>query len=122
MMRRNGLKSLALGVAGLGALALSLSGCGRMGPLQQPAPLFGERAKAEYEAQKAADARAAADKKAAHKAPDATRAADQPDDDNTPKTKREYRAPEQQLTPAARTPIAGAPDLMGKPVNTTPPN
>jgi|688.fasta_scaffold993349_2 hypothetical protein len=122
MMRRNSLKTLAFGAASLGALALSLGGCGRMGPLKQPAPLFGERAKAEYEAQQAADARAAADKKAAHKAPDATRAADQPDDDNTPKTKREYRAPEQQLTPAARTPIAGAPDLMGRPVNTTPPN
>ena len=34
----------------LGASGLLLAGCGRLGDLQQPPPLFGERARAEYEA------------------------------------------------------------------------
>ena len=34
----------------LGAAALVLTGCGRLGDLQQPPPLFGEAARAEYEA------------------------------------------------------------------------
>lgn len=122
MMRRNGTTSLALGAAGLAALALALSGCGRMGPLQQPAPLFGERAKEKYAEQKAAEARAAAAKSAGQKAPDVTRAADQPDEDNTPKTKRDLKAPEQKLTPLSQTPVDGAPNLGGRPVSVTPPN
>src|SRR5665213_3984305 len=30
---------------------LALSGCGKLGDLEQPAPMFGDRAKADYEAQ-----------------------------------------------------------------------
>lgn len=36
-----------------------LGGCGKVGTLDQPAPLFGEKAKARYQAQKAAAAAAA---------------------------------------------------------------
>jgi hypothetical protein len=37
-------------------LALATGGCGRVGTLDQPAPLYGAKAKADYEARKAADA------------------------------------------------------------------
>lgn len=47
--------------------ALALAGCGKRGPLEQPPPLWGEKAKADYEAQQAAKAKAEADK--AEKAP-----------------------------------------------------
>jgi hypothetical protein len=47
---------------GIGMI-LSLSACGRVGTLDQPAPLWGARAKADYQARKAADAaKARADK------------------------------------------------------------
>lgn len=36
----------------LAATALTLNGCGRQGQLERPAPLFGERARAEYEAER----------------------------------------------------------------------
>ena len=44
--------------------ALALTACGKVGPLDQPAPLYGQKAKARYEAQKraAAEAKAKADK------------------------------------------------------------
>ena len=38
----------------LGAAAVLLTGCGRLGELEQPPPLFGERARAEYEASRRA--------------------------------------------------------------------
>ncbi len=41
-------------------LAAPICGCGRVGLLDQPAPLYGEKAKAEYQARKAAAAQAAA--------------------------------------------------------------
>ena len=41
------------------AALLALTACGRVGALEQPAPLYGEKAKAAYEAKKAADAAAA---------------------------------------------------------------
>jgi hypothetical protein len=40
-------------------LALALSACAKVGTLDRPAPLFGARAKADYQAQKAAAAAAA---------------------------------------------------------------
>jgi predicted small lipoprotein YifL len=43
----------------LGACALVLAACGRVGPLDQPAPLYGAKAKADYKAQKAKEADAA---------------------------------------------------------------
>ncbi|HEX8568939.1 MAG TPA: lipoprotein [Caulobacteraceae bacterium] len=38
------------------AVAAGLSACGRRGDLEQPPPLFGDRARAEYEAQRAGTA------------------------------------------------------------------
>ncbi len=49
------------GAALLAALMVGMSAvsaCGRVGYLEQPAPLFGERAKEQYRAQRAADAEA----------------------------------------------------------------
>jgi hypothetical protein len=43
---------------GLGAAALVLAACGRVGPLDQPAPLYGAKAKADYRAKKAKEAAA----------------------------------------------------------------
>ena len=43
----------------LGAAALVLAACGRVGPLDQPAPLYGAKAKADYKAKKAKEAAAA---------------------------------------------------------------
>jgi hypothetical protein len=39
---------------GLAVAVLVLAGCAKVGTLDRPAPLFGEKAKAEYRAQKAA--------------------------------------------------------------------
>jgi hypothetical protein len=46
---------IACGVAAMLAGA-GLAGCGKTGQLERPAPLFGERAKAEYDAQKRKEA------------------------------------------------------------------
>ncbi len=43
--------------------ALMLAACGKVGTLDQPAPLYGAKAKAQYQARKAADAAAKAQKK-----------------------------------------------------------
>ena len=40
------------------AVSLALAGCAKVGTLDQPAPLFGEKAKAKYQAEKAAEAAA----------------------------------------------------------------
>jgi hypothetical protein len=48
--------------------AAALSACGKTGELEQPAPLFGEHAKADYAAKKRADAAARAREAAAKKA------------------------------------------------------
>jgi uncharacterized protein YceK len=44
----------------IAACALALSGCAKVGTLDRPAPLFGEKAKAKYRAEKAAEAAAKA--------------------------------------------------------------
>jgi predicted small lipoprotein YifL len=116
------LTALAFVLAGL-----SLTGCGKAGPLQQPPPMFGDRAKADYEARRAADAAAKAEKQERQKAPvNGNAVADQPDPppatDNAPRTKRDIQDPNQRLTPLAATPVDGSPNLMGAPVSTRPPN
>ena len=42
------------------ACALAMAGCAKVGTLDRPAPLFGEKAKAHYQAEKAAEAAAKA--------------------------------------------------------------
>jgi hypothetical protein len=80
---------------------IMLAGCGRVGMLEQPAPLYGAKAKAEYAARKA---RAAAAAKAAK-------------DDGEP----EALAPD---TPGADQPIRGPQTMRAQPVPgmATPPN
>jgi hypothetical protein len=51
-------KALLVSAAGL----LALTACGRVGALEQPAPLYGAKAKADYQAKKAAAAAAATKK------------------------------------------------------------
>ena len=114
-----------LAVIAAALLGLTLSACGKLGPLDQPAPMFGDRARADYEAKKAADVAAKADKQAQTRAPTRSNAiADQPDPeiDNAPKTKRDIVDPNQRLTPLSATPVDGSPNLMGAPVSTRPPN
>lgn len=113
-------QSLAiLGVALLGAALLG--GCGKLGSLERPAPLYGERAKAEYQAEKTAEAQAVADKRAGREQP--TAIADQPDArvDNAPRTTRDMKTPEQKLTPLSQSPIDGAPNPFGNAVSARPP-
>ncbi len=52
----------------LAAAAVTLGACGKVGELDRPAPLWGAKAKADYEAQQKADADAAARKGAADQA------------------------------------------------------
>jgi predicted small lipoprotein YifL len=44
------------GLAAALLVSLSLGACGKLGELEQPAPLFGDKAKADYAAQHQADA------------------------------------------------------------------
>jgi hypothetical protein len=94
-------------------LAATTAGCGRVGALEQPAPLFGERARADYEAQQAArraedargDAAAAADADADND--------DTVEDFRRPRT--DERDPAQRLDPASQAPSGGINDPFGAP-------
>jgi len=115
------LKTLAVRAAGaamLGGFALGVAACGKLGALDQPAPLFGEKAKEDYAAKQRA--RTAQNPNAAA-AP--TPAADQPDPDadNAPRTTRDLKDPGQMNVPASQQPIDGVPDLMGPPPSMKPP-
>ena len=86
------------------ASATALSACGKTGELQQPAPLFGAEAKADYDAKQAAEAEARA----------ARRADPQPiptDPTSQPLT----QAPYSQTIPGALGPPAGALPSPGTP-------
>ena len=56
---RSGRFAMAMIILG----AIALSGCGKVGTLDQPAPLYGAKAKADYQARKAAEAAAKVQKK-----------------------------------------------------------
>ena len=104
---------LAAAFAGAGALA----GCGKQGVLKQPPPLFGARAKADYDAQKAQEARDEEQRSAVEAR---SGQADQSAGDNAPRTRRDVQDPAQKLTPASRDPVAGASNLGGPPVQAQP--
>ena len=81
------------------AAAVGLSACGRRGDLEQPPPLFGERAKAEYEAQRARETtRQEADNE------DARAPVPDPTDRFEPASRN---------VPATREPIDGSTDPIG---------
>jgi hypothetical protein len=74
--------TLAMGSALVGAALLG--GCGKTGQLEQPAPMFGEQAKAQYAADKKAQADAAARRNAARKAQQSGPIVDDPDSQPAP--------------------------------------
>jgi hypothetical protein len=100
-------------------MTTGLGGCGKKGLLDQPAPLFGERAKEDYAGRQAAASAASTESKST--APVAAADKPDPDADNAPRTTREIKAPEQNNLPITQAPIAGAPDLMGPTPSLTPP-
>jgi predicted small lipoprotein YifL len=116
MSRNKGLRRVVTAAILFGG-ALTLAGCGKQGVLEQPPPLFGTRAKAEYAARKAQEARDDTQRS------DAIRSGN-PDDqsagDNAPLTRRDVKDPSQVLVPASRAPLNGAPNPMGTPVQAKP--
>lgn len=64
-MDRVAAKSSAVGkfTVAVAIAAMALTACGKVGELERPAPLYGAKAKADYQARKAADAAAKAEKK-----------------------------------------------------------
>ena len=101
-------------LAGLGLLAVAgLAGCGKQGALERPAPLFGSRARAEYEAERAQEARDEAQR-------NAQRPATQPGPGEPPRSTREVLDPNQRLAPASAAPLPGAPNPFGGPTSATP--
>jgi predicted small lipoprotein YifL len=115
MSRYQGLRRAASALAAISLVALA--GCGKQGALDRPPPLFGGRAKATYEAEKAQAAKDEAQRAAQRgTAPNAQPA------DNSPVTTRDIQDPAQVLSPASSSPISGAPNPMGAPVQTRPAN
>lgn len=116
MSRNKGL-GRAPGAVVLLAVALSMTACGKQGVLEQPAPLFGARAKAEYEASKAQEARDDAQRAGQRSG---TAAPAQSAGDNAPRTTREVLDPAQRLSPASSAPVSGAPNPLGAPIQPRP--
>jgi predicted small lipoprotein YifL len=106
-----------LHVAALIALATALAACGKQGVLERPAPLFGTKARAEYEAEKAQDAKD--DAQRAQQRSGTTSSSS--NSDNAPRTTRDVLDPGQRLSPASSAPIPGAPNPLGAPVQAAPP-
>jgi predicted small lipoprotein YifL len=98
-----------------GAAALALAACGRVGPLDQPAPLYGEKAKADYQARKKAEAAAKASKDQDEPEP---LAADTPGPDNpgaVPDNLRTNPAQGMRPLPDAPPPANVLPDPYNRP-------
>lgn len=91
----------------------ALAGCGKQGSLERPGPLFGSRARAEYEAEQAQNARDAAQRAA-------QRGDTQLPPGDPPPSTREIRDPNQRLAPASSAPLPGAPNPFGGPTSASP--
>jgi hypothetical protein len=119
-------------------VALSVVGCGKIGPLEQPAPLFGARAKAQYQADKQ---QAQAASQAQGSAPrDTTGSAERQVDaepasnatglensldnqvDDAPRTTRDIKDPDTQMTTPRDSPVPGEPNPGGPMPSLIPPN
>jgi hypothetical protein len=110
------LKTNLILLAGAALIGGGVSGCGKLGPLEQPGPLYGERAKEDYAAKRAAhDAQV--------ESTNPTPAADQPDPnaDDAPRTTRELKAPDERNVPISKDPIEGIPDPNGPTPSMSPP-
>ena len=109
----NDSRRLAAAAAGLLALAAgALAGCGKEGPLERPAPLFGSRARAQYEAERAQEAKDDAQRAGQRGGPST-----ETGNSNAPATRREVLDPNQVLAPASQAPLPGAPNPFGAPTN-----
>jgi hypothetical protein len=126
--------ALGVGLAGLGLVA-----CGKIGPLQQPPPLFGARAKAQYNtdlrtAQAAAQRQAGSqrdetgsaerqvDKEPASNATGGVENSIDNQVDDAPKTTRDVKDPDTQMTSPRDSPVPGEPNPGGPMPSLTPPN
>ncbi len=126
-----------LTVGAIGLAALSLVGCGKIGPLEQPAPLFGARAKAQYKADQQ-QAQAASQRGSTPR--DTTGSAERQIDaepvsnstglensmdnevDDAPRTTRDVKDPDTQMTTPRDSPVPGEPNPGGPMPSLTPPN
>ncbi len=100
----------------LAAATALLAGCGRVGALDQPAPLYGEKAKAEYQAHKAAVAAAArAQKDDGEPEPLAPDTPGLNAADSAPATLREQPAPGSHPAPNGPAPRGVLPDPYNHP-------
>ena len=86
------------------AAAAGLSACGRLGELEQPPPLFGERARAEYEAKQRAQTAGRETTKAEADEEDSRAPVPDPDD---------RFEPARRNVPATSEPIEGSNDPVG---------
>jgi hypothetical protein len=109
------MKRLGRGWAAIAACALTLVGCGKVGTLDQPAPLYGEKAKAEYKAQKAAAQAAAAKAKKDDGPPDALPGAKPYDPYIDPGPSRSNPVPGQNPSPFGQPARSGLPDPFNDP-------
>jgi hypothetical protein len=97
-----------------GVALLALGACGKVGALDQPAPLYGEKAKAQYEARKEAEAAAKA-KARKDDEPD-TIAPDKTYDPNAdPSPERNLPIPGQNFKPNGPPPPGVLPDPFNNP-------
>ncbi len=130
--------SRTLVILGVGIAAVGLVGCGKIGPLEQPAPLFGARAKAQYAADKQ-QAQAAAQQQGSTPR-DTTGSAERQVDaepaanamglensmdnqvDNAPRTTRDMKDPDTEMTTPRDSPVPGEPNPGGPMPSLTPPN
>lgn len=124
------LKAAAGSLALLVAAACATTACGRQGALQRPAPLFGDKAHADYQASQDERSRSAQRRAArrngtsqpANTSTDPSQTdSSTVDPDNRPPTTRDIQDPAQQLSPLSSSPVAGAPNILGSPVQTTSP-
>jgi predicted small lipoprotein YifL len=93
--------------------AAGLAGCGKTGDLERPAPLFGAQAKADYDAQKAAEAAAKARDAAARRKPKGNTVFDPVDRPPT-------QAPYAPSIPGRSDPFGPGPQTSGASSNNTP--
>jgi len=105
---------MLIGLIFIGGGGAALGGCGKVGPLDQPAPLYGEKAKAQYEARK--EAAAAAKAKAKQEDQPDSITPDRPYDPNAdPGPQRSMPVPGQPALPNAPSTPGVLPDPFNNP-------
>lgn len=107
-------------------LLVGVAACGRVALLEQPAPLFGDRNKADYAAHRDAQLTAAQQQRAASSNTTGSvdrqldNTSDDPNANDAPLTTRDVRDPATQMTTPRNAPVAGAPNPMGPTPSLTP--